>query len=105
MNAIKLCNHIHMTYPNLICFLPYRHEGLHLCSPIQPPKEVVLTKNPDHYQAGAFCEHDNDMGIVCSDCVKVVPKAPGVNPKRDTEGFRLTAKGQRVRLPSGKYAR
>ncbi len=61
------------------------------------------------YQQGAFCEHEafEDCGIVCPDCVLFIPSPPA-SPKakrRDAQGHRLTAKGQRVKLSNGKYAR
>jgi hypothetical protein len=90
------CDHQHWSYPYLVCVLPANHMGFCQCTP---------KKNPDHYQAGAFCEHDNDIGIVCADCVRVVPLPPNSVKRRDSEGFRVTAKGQRVRRSNGQYAR
>lgn len=41
-------------------------------------------KNVDvnKYRTGAFCEHGDDMGFVCTECVRNIPKPP--NAKRVT---------------------
>ncbi len=38
-------------------------------------------KNVDanKYKAGAFCEHGDEMGLVCAECDRKVPRPPNAN--------------------------